>query len=380
MSKNTDLIKIEAADMISAENMLTRFGIVSSDTVEGIALNMVEHHRGKVPGGYIKVTDEMIEKSRTTPGMASDWRRSHDQNGNEIIVRPGTKREKGDLLYPDAVRVTQKTLSRGLNPLAHISLWYHGGQLVDNVNYTIMKGMAEQQGQSKFEFFDMSPEEVARHGLKPADIGKVAYLVMDSDKPLLLKATVELSSVLEFREARREALEMIAKAKGIGIVRKEEGLYALKGRSLEWTAEKRAGVDAIRRAFGEMTPAQIAHYASGQGFLSQQNVQALASPDYQSVAGLPAEDQQHYLAAAQITERIKNDSPQPSPGGELMRAGNGDDDPIEDQAPLPPGMEASTKFWSYANARNLDRAYAGQFIAQADGDLDRALELLEQAE
>jgi hypothetical protein len=377
-NKNLILTEIEDAEIISAEDMLTNFGIVGRGTVEGIATNMVEHWRGKVAGGYIPVAKAQIEKARSSREFSPEWRKVYDVDGNEIIVRPGSKKEQGDLLMGDAIRVTQKTLSRGLNPLAHISIWYMSGQLIDNINYTIMKGMAEQQGASTFEFADMTPEEYARHNLKPVDIGKVAYLIMDTDKPLLLQATMQFCAKLDFHEAKRQALEMIKKAKGIGIVRKDEGLYALKGRSLDWTAEKRAGIDAIRRAFGEMTPAQIAHYASGQGFLQQQELKALASPDYQTVANLPDEYQQQYLRSTQITENIKNASPlevteSAKSNIDLMRQ---NDDPVEGEVELSPGMEASTRFWKHANDQGLDRDFAGQFIQQANGDFDKALTLL----
>jgi hypothetical protein len=156
---------------------------------------------------------------------------------------------------------------------------------------------------------------------------------MDTDKPLYLKATMEFAKELGFSEAKKQSLEMISKSKGIGIVRKDEGLYIPKGRSLDWIAEKRAMTDAIRRGFGEMTPAQIAHYANGQGFLKQQDLDTLASPDYQAVAHLPAEDQQHYMEMDRVTEEIQN-----TPTTELyqkaqrnidLMRNNGDDDPLE---------------------------------------------------
>lgn len=374
------LAEIEDAEIISAEDMLTNFGLVDRGTVEGIATNLVEHSRGKVAGGYISVTKAQLER-----GTQPEWRKSYDVDGNVIIVRPGTKKEQGDILIGDAIRVTQKTLSRGLNPLAHISVWYQGGQLIDNVNYTIMKGMAEQQGASSFEFTDMTPEDITRHNLKPVDIGKVAYLIMDADKPLLLQATMQFSVELGFREAKHQALEMIKKAKGIGIVRKDEGLYVLKGRSLDWTAEKRAGTDAIQRAFGEMHPAQIAHYASGQGFLQQQELKAIASPDYQAVTALSDEDQQRYLKAAQITQDVRDTHPQEIAESaksniDLMRR-NGDDDPLvgEPEVVLPPGMESSTNFWLHMNNLGIPREQAGALISAANGDFDKALKDFKEA-
>lgn len=374
--------EIEDAEIISAEDMRTGFGLVDRGTVEGIAVNMAEHWRGKVAGGYIPVTKSQIETARSGR-LPPEWRKTHDIDGNEIVVRPGTKKEQGNLLMADAIRVTQKTLSRGLNPLAHISIWYQAGQLIDNVNYTIMIGMTEQQGACSFEFADMTPEDITKHKLKPTDIGKVAYLIMDSDKVLLLQATMQFSAELGFREAKYQALEMIKKSKGIGIVRKDEGLYALKGRSLDWTAEKRAGTDAIRRAFGEMTPAQIAHYASGQGFLDKQDLNTLASPNFQAVAQLPPEDQQFYIQAERTTANVKAASPDElkeaaQHNARVMRDGNGDDDPVEGQEDLPKKLHPSARFWQYASRENTDRVFAGQFIQKANGDFDKALELLKE--
>jgi hypothetical protein len=382
---NQSLIEIEDAEIISAEDLLTNFGLVDRSTVEGIATNMVEHWRGKVAGGYIPVAKAQIEKARSNGGFLAEWRKIYDVGGNEIIVRPGNKREQGDLLMADAIRVTQKTLSRGLNPLAHISIWYQNGQLIDNVNYTIIIGMAEQQGASSFEFADMTSEDITRHNLKPVDIGKVAYLIMDIDKPLLVQATMQFSAELGFAEAKHQALEMIKKAKGIGIVRKDEGLYALKGRSLDWTAEKRAGTDAIRRAFGEMTPAQIAHYASGQGFLRQQDLKTLSSPGFRVMADEDSETQNRYLAAVHQAEDIKAGNGNLSPGdlknaNELMNR-TGDDDPLGvSEVVFPHGMEASTKFWQFANEKGIERQVAGNYISQANGDFDKAFELLKEAQ
>lgn len=384
MSDKQSLIEIEDAEIISAEDMRTGFGLVDRRTVEGIAVNMTEHWRGKVAGGYIPVTKSQIETARSGR-LPPEWRKTHDIDGDEIIVRPGTKKEQGDLLMPDAIRVTQKTLSRGLNPLAHISIWYQAGQLIDNVNYTIMIGMAEQQGAWSFEFADMTPEDITKHKLKPTDIGRVAYLVMDSDKALLLQATMQFSAELGFHEAKHQALEMIKKSKGIGIVRKDEGLYAPKGRSLDWTAEKRAGTDAIRRAFGEMTPAQIARYASGQGFLEKQDLNTLASPNFQAVAQLPPEDQQFYIQAERMTANIKAASPDElkeaaQHNARAMRDGNGDDDPVEDQEDLPKQLHPSARFWQYTNAQGFERTVAGKFIQDADGDFDKALKALKKSQ
>jgi hypothetical protein len=56
---------------------------------------------------------------------------------------------------------------------------------------------------------------------------------------------------------------------------------------------------------------------------------------------------------------------------------NGDDDPIIEEEPkLSAGMQASTEFWQYANGQNIDRATAGRFIQDADGDFDEALKAL----
>lgn len=382
MTVNKNLVLAEEiieAEIIPAEDMLTNFGLVDSGTVQGIATNMVEHLKGKVVGGYIPVLKSQIEKARSSNDFPPEWRKTTDVDGNEIIVRParkvGGKLEQGDLLMTDAVRVTQKTLSRGLNPLAHISVWYQSGQLIDNVNYTILIGMAEQQGAFGLEFAEMSADDIAKHDLKSVDIGKVAYLIMDTDKSLLLQATMQFSPELGFYEGKRQALKMISKAEGIGIVRKSEGLYVLKGRSLDWLAEKRAGTDAIRRAFGEMTPAQIAHYASGQGFLQQEDLKTLASPDYQAVTSLPDEAQQRYLEVA----RVPKMSPEQIKEANDVMARNGDDDPIEDEIELAPSMEASTAFWAYANNNNANREFAGKFIRDAHGDFDEALKMMKKS-
>jgi hypothetical protein len=328
---NNELQTIEGAEIISAQDLRTNFGLVDQDTVINVARNLVEHYRGKVAGGYMPVTDAQLKTARKN-GVPDNWRQMPDQDGTMTYYRPGGKKEEGDLYPPDAVRVVQKTFSRGLNPMAHISIWYQGGQLIDNLNYTIVKGMAEQQEKSSFEFVEMDSDERTRHGLTAGDIGKVAYLILDKDKSLKIEATMAFVGELGFAEAKRQALEMVQKARGIGIVKKGSVPYPPNGRSIDWVAEKRAMVDACRRAFGEMTPAQIAHYANGQGFVKQEDLAALASPDYQTVAQLPSDAQQRYLEMDRITQSVKA-----MPADELQAkvAANraimyqDDDDPLE---------------------------------------------------
>lgn len=337
------LVEIEDAEIISAEDMRTGFGLIDQGTIQNIAHNMAEHWRGKVSGGYIPVTKARLEKARQGGGFPPDWRKTF-VDGNEKVLRPGTKTEKGDLLGADAIRVVQKTLSRGLNPMAHISVWYQNGQLIDCVHYDVIRGLAEQRGASSPEFSEMTPDERQAHSLENGDIGIVAYLVLDTDKSLYLQAVLSFAPELGLIEAKRQALEIISKGKGIGIVQAGENIQTPKGRSREWVAQKRAMTDASRRGFGEMSPAQVAHFASGQGFLKEQDLNVLASPDYQSVAQLPAEAQQRHLRMERQAQAIKA-----MPAEELHRQAqqnisimrrNGDDDPL-DLSPEDPEIEES---------------------------------------
>lgn len=340
------LVEIEDAEIISAEDMRTGFGLIDQGTIQNIAHNMAEHWRGKVSGGYIPVTKSQLEKARNGGGFPPEWRKTYDFDSNEIVVRPGAKTEKGDLLGADAIRVVQKTLSRGLNPMAHISVWYQNGQLIDHVHYDVTRGLAEQRGASSPEFSEMTPDERQAHSLENGDIGIVAYLVLDTDKSLYLQAVLSFAPELGLIEAKRQALEIISKGKGIGIVQAGENIQTPKGRSREWVAQKRAMTDASRRGFGEMSPAQVAHFASGQGFLKEQDLNVLASPDYQSVAQLPAEAQQRHLKMERQTQAIKampaeELHQQAQQNISIMRR-NGDDDPL-DLSPEEPESESEVE-------------------------------------
>jgi hypothetical protein len=59
---------------------------------------------------------------------------------------------------------------------------------------------------------------------------------------------------------------------------------------------------------------------------------------------------------------------------------NGDDDPLGEQPPLNPGMKASSKFWEFVYAQKLSREEGGQYLQKADGDFDKALDLMKEAQ
>jgi hypothetical protein len=64
---------------------------------------------------------------------------------------------------------------------------------------------------------------------------------------------------------------------------------------------------------------------------------------------------------------------------EAMR-NNGDDDPIEGEQDLPKKLHPSARFWQYANGKGIERAVAGQFVQDANGDFDQALKALKASE
>ena len=329
--------------------------LIEQSAVVQIAARIVHHYRGKVAGGYKPVTQKEREITKKGKGgIPSDWRKTLDQDGNEIIMKPvASSWSKGDLLFQDAIYITEKYMSMRINPMGKVHLWYQDGQIIDYLDYSIRKGWAEQGEAFSTEFVEMSADEREQHGLEPKDIGVIAYNILDRDKVDYAKYFLEFSKLTDSTtEGKRLALDAIAKSKGVGIVKNSDTISKKgfpipppKGRSWHWVAEKRALTDAVQRSHGDITPAQVMRFANQNELLESGDIPALLEPGFPADA--PPEAQQRYIEMHRITQKVERGESEIDWQGarDLMRD-NGDDDPLLLEPEADNGLpEDSSSVW-----------------------------------
>ncbi len=247
-------------------------GLPERNVMHTIAGRLVKHHRGKVAGGWNHQAGRFVAK----------W-------------------DKGDLLQDDALYATEFAVSHGLNPVGDISIWYIGGKLIVAIYWRILKGWAEMVAPFRTEFIDMTEVQRQRHGLQSGDLGVISYNILDADKDFYREVLMAaIKSGLKLGEAHRQAIPLVAKGSGVGIVlskemTKENGdpIAPPKGRSWPWRAETRSFRDAIGRSHGNPTPVMIKKYA-------EENLVGIAGPDLPVLADpimddLNPAEQQRYL-------------------------------------------------------------------------------------
>lgn len=335
-------------------------GFQSKNAIYTIARRLINHTAGKIIGGYETRDD----------GKIYPIKNAYDP---------------GDLILQDAMYAVEYALTRGLNPYGHLHLWYQRSnrsprpQLIVDIDYKILKGWAEWRAGFRTEVLEMDEDLRAEHNLVPEDLGAVAYNILDSEIKYFHQYQLEfIKSGIKPRVARHLAAQACAKGQGVGIVKSQEmkksdgnPLPPPKGRTWQWRAETRALRDAIRRSHGEPPPAQIKAYITHGGqAITQYHLNLLADENFPT--DLPEEDQQFYLEAGSgnfepdISTKRATDT---------MR-NNGDDD-LDEVKSVSGGMEASTKFWKYANSHGISREDAGRYIRDANGDFDKALQTLQ---
>jgi hypothetical protein len=347
-------------------------GFQSRNVIYTVAQRLRSHTAGKIIGGY-------------------------ETNKDGQLVPLKNAYAPGDLAPKDALYAVEYALTRGLNPYGHIHLWYQRSnksplpQLIIDIDWKILKGWAEWRNPFRTEYVKMNADERQKYGLKEGDLGAVAYNMLDADIKYYHQYQLEfIKSGIKPSEAKLLATQATAKSTGIGVVLASEMRTAQgklvpppKGRTWQWRAETRAFRDATRRSHGEPPPAQIKSYAQAQGVaIEDQHVGMLASESFP--ADIDTESQGRYLAAGEQADSILNGEvvEDRALASDLMRD-NGDDDdplgPVEDEdSPQTTGDYNS--FWDYIYGMGLGRDEADKFIAQGNGDFDKALVLLKASQ
>lgn len=238
-------------------------GLGSRDQIFTIARRLMAHNQGKIQGGWSEKLEKFVGK--------------FDQGG---------LREK------DALYAAQFATSRGLNPFGDIHIWYIKGQVIVDIHWRILKGWAEMITPFRTETVDMTSEEREKHGLAPDDLGVIAYNIADSDADFYrVMLLTFIQKDYSASEAKREAIALVAKGRGIGILRKNEMKKdPPKGRSWYWRCKIRAGRDATGQSHGNPTVVQIRDFARGR--ITTADLPVLTEP---IMAELNPPEQQRYL-------------------------------------------------------------------------------------
>ena len=250
------------------------------------------------------------------------------------------------------------------------------GQLVLVDGYKLLIRWAKKTSDYDEDYGDRLPPGV--EGLKDTDIG-YRCTIMRHDRKKGIKEYIQLGATF------KEAYALMANS-AVGIVTASETRNAPpKGWSWDQVARKRALKNVLNQAYAMPSIEELAKLnweVDGQETVPED----WAAPDtYQSTE----EAEGHARLAAQERERQEkldglDESEKEAYTEEIKTATetmnrNGDDDPVDGQD-LPKKLHPSARFWQYANSQNADRAFAGQFIQDADGDFDKALKALKESQ
>ena len=305
---------------LTAENAPI-FGFVATPQIQAIALRLAEHWYNNTTGGYIP-----LRKNESPVDVPNALRDINPFTLDEIFVKPVSyKFDKGNLLFRDAVRTSEKYISMGLHPLAHAQVWYQQQkngppQLIDQPHWKIVKGWVQLRRPHRVEFFPMIESERERNGLVDGDIGIIAYAIEDNSLYSNMVITL-LDRFNTIQEVQRKAAEISSIGSGIGIFLKDE-VFRVKGRSREWRAKRRADRDLGGQVCGDPTAAELKKYAEGVGIsASPDDMQIIAA----TPPNLPPAEQERFLQLERRSASVK--------------AGNGDGKTFEQRVALMRGSE-----------------------------------------
>jgi hypothetical protein len=252
------------------------------------------------------------------------------------------------------------------------------GQLVLVDGYKLLIRWAKSISDYDEDYGDRLP--VGVEGIVAGDVG-YRVTILRHDKRDGIKGYVQMGATF------KEAYDLVTSS-AVGIVKAVETKYPPpKGWSWDEVARKRALKNVLNRAYPMPSIEQMAKMSWDVDGV-ETVAEDWAEPGiYQSTE----EAEAHARLAAQERERQEKvanmDDQERAAHQEVIKeandtiASNGDEDPVEgSDKPLSSGMEASTKFWTYANSQKIDRAEAGKFIQAANGDFDKALEALRASE
>ncbi len=208
-------------------------------------------------------------------------------------------------------------------------------------------------------------------GLGETDIG-YRCTIMRHDRKKAIREYVQLGATF------REAYDLVSNS-AVGIVAATETRNAPpKGWSWDQVARKRALKNVLNTAYAMPSIEELAKdswQVDGQETVAED----WAAPDtYKTAeeaeahARLAAQERERKEVVASMTEDQKQVRAEEIKTANTVIRNNGDDDPLEIDDP----GEPEKAFWAVANSKGIDKAEAGQFIKEADGDFDKALEAL----
>ncbi len=289
------------------------------------------------------------------------------------------------LTKTQAISVANYSLLVGANPFRGEIYGYKdkNGKLVLVDGYKVLNRWAKKISEYDDTYSDRLPSGV--EGLEEGDIG-YRITITRHDKRRGIEEYMKLGATF------REALDIVS-THAVGIVLKKD-MWSTRwnkpiGPPTGWTwdavARKRALKNGLNLAYAMPSLAELAKET-----WVVEGVET--NPEDWAVEGTyntPAESERHAQLSAEQREREETvgqmtDEERSSRAAvindatELM-AENGDDDPLGEQPKLSTSMDVSTAFWGYANSQGIAREEAGKFIQDANGDFDKALELMKSS-
>ncbi len=256
------------------------------------------------------------------------------------------------------------------------------GKLVLVDGYKLLIRWAKSISDYDEDYGDRLP--VGVEGIEEGDIG-YRITIMRDDRKSGIKQYVGLGATF------KEAFDLVAN-KAVGIVKQSETYNSYKkkpipppkGWSWDEVARKRALKNVLNRAYAMPSIEDLAKLnweVNGQDTLPED----WAAPNtYQTTE----EAERHAELAAQERRRKEAEAAMTYPEKEAhdkiieeaeaaMRDRNGDDDPLSNEDEIASQTTGdSTEFWNYGYGLGLGKTEAEKFIAQADGDFDKALKSL----
>jgi hypothetical protein len=313
-------------------------------------------------------------------------------NDNSSLILAGEKEELIDLgnkmkaLLPGGDKLSDvQAMSVGnyaeltrSNPFRGEIYGYESkGQLVLVDGYKLLIRWAKKISDYDEDYGDRLPPGV--EGLNEADIG-YRCTIMRHDRKGAIREYVDMGATF------KEAYDLVSNS-AVGVVTANETRNAPpKGWSWDQVARKRALKNVLNQAYAMPSIEELARETWMVDDVETKFEDWAAPEVYKTTeeaeahARMAAQERERQEEVAEMTEEQKSIRAKEIRTATITMRRNGDDDPIEDvDKPLPSSMLASSKFWTYAYSNGLDRAFAGQFIQQANGDFDEAIKKMKEA-
>lgn len=213
-------------------------------------------------------------------------------------------------------------------------------------------------------------------GLKDTDIG-YRCTIMRHDRKSAIREYIDMGA------AFKEAYDLVCNS-AVGIVTANETRNAPpKGWSWDQVARKRALKNVLNQAYAMPSIEALAKLnweVNGQETVPDDWADAETCKNTEEAerhAELAAQERERKEKLASMNEaETEAHRQETEAANETMRGRNGDDDPL-DLAEIDTQTTGDpTAFWEYTYGLGMARDVADQFIAEANGDFDKALELL----